>query len=213
MAEKRKFLNWVGFKTDDENQPSSVERIRELESKVAELSSRRDIKGLSKQEFEILATETAMAMIRSAQARESKANSTASRLVAETNRLTKEEIEAADAKARPDRADSDLPQHAPSIGARDAGPSRVAAGWIWRIKRIEGWLRRHMRKCFWIRWHNRAGRKQALKRLGAKPHYLDVASSRRGAWRVAAATALQTVLSKEMLQRYGLGVPSSLWAA
>lgn len=100
MAEKRKFLNWVGFKTDDENQPSSVERIRELESKVAELSSRRDIKGLSKQEFEILATETAMAMIRSAQARESKANSTASRLVAETNRITKEEIEAADAKAR-----------------------------------------------------------------------------------------------------------------
>ena len=81
----------------------------------------------------------------------------------------------------------------------------------WRIKRIEGWLRRHMRKCFWIRWHNRAGRKQALKRLGAKPHYLDVASSRRGAWRVAAATALQTVLSNEVLQRYGLWVPSSLW--
>jgi len=100
MAEKRKFLNWVGFKSDDENQPSSVERIRELESKIAELSSRRDIKGLSKQEFEILATETAMAMIRSAQARESKANSTASRLLAETNRITKEEIESADAKAR-----------------------------------------------------------------------------------------------------------------
>ncbi|CAB4855854.1 MAG: hypothetical protein F2786_00525 [Actinobacteria bacterium] len=100
MAEKRKFLNWVGFKSDDENQPSSFERIRELESQLVELRSRRDINGLSKQEFEILATETAMAMIRSAQARESKANSTASRMVAETNRITKGEIEAADAKVR-----------------------------------------------------------------------------------------------------------------
>jgi len=100
MAEKKKFLNWVGFKSDDENQPSSVERIRELESQIAELRSRRDITGLSKQEFEILATETAMEMIRSAQARESNANSTTSRLVAETNRITKEEIQAADAKAR-----------------------------------------------------------------------------------------------------------------
>jgi hypothetical protein len=55
---------------------------------------------LSKEEFEIRATETAMAMIKSAQARESKAQSTASRLVAETTRITKEEIEAADSKAR-----------------------------------------------------------------------------------------------------------------
>ncbi|MEY3857703.1 MAG: hypothetical protein RL290_297, partial [Actinomycetota bacterium] len=39
-------------------------------------------------------------MIKSAQARESKAQSIATRLIAETNRTTKEEIEAADAKAR-----------------------------------------------------------------------------------------------------------------
>jgi len=100
VAEKRSFLNWVGFKGEDSDQPSSVDRIRELESQLADLRSRRDITGLSKEEFEILATETAMAMIKSAQARESKAHSTASRLVAETNRITKEEIEAADSKAR-----------------------------------------------------------------------------------------------------------------
>ncbi len=100
MAEKSSFLNWVGFKGEEPNQPSSVDRIRELESQLADLRSRRDITGLSKEEFEILATETAMAMIKSAQARESKAHSTASRLVAETNRITKEEIEAADSKAR-----------------------------------------------------------------------------------------------------------------
>lgn len=100
MAEKSSFLNWVGFKGEEPNQPSSVDRIRELESQLADLRSRRDINSLSKEEFEILATETAMAMIKSAQARESKAQSIASRLVAETTRITKEEIEAADSKAR-----------------------------------------------------------------------------------------------------------------
>ncbi|MEY4082477.1 MAG: hypothetical protein RLZZ389_744 [Actinomycetota bacterium] len=84
MAEKKSFLNWVGFTGEDEssNQPSSVDRIRELEAQIADLKSRRDITGLTKEEFEILATETA------------------SRLVAETTRATKEELEAADAKAR-----------------------------------------------------------------------------------------------------------------
>jgi hypothetical protein len=102
MAEKKSFLNWVGFTGEDEssNQPSSVDRIRELEAQIADLKSRRDITGLTKEEFEILATETAMSMIKSAQARESKAQAAASRLVAETTRATKEELEAADAKAR-----------------------------------------------------------------------------------------------------------------
>ena len=102
MAEKKNFLNWVGFTGEDESssQPSSVARIRELEAQIADLKSRRDITGLSKEEFEILATETAMSMIKSAQARENKAQAAASRLVAETTRATKEELEAADAKAR-----------------------------------------------------------------------------------------------------------------
>ena len=100
MAEKNSFLKWVGFKGDEPNAPSSVDRIRELESQLADLKSRRDITGLSKEEFEILATETAMAMIKSAQAREGNAHAIATRLIAETNRTTKEEIEAADAKAR-----------------------------------------------------------------------------------------------------------------
>jgi cell division septum initiation protein DivIVA len=100
MAEKNSFLNWVGFKGDEPEAPSSVDRIRELEAQLADLKSRRDITGLTKEEFEILATETAMSMIKSAQARESKAHSIATRLIAETNRTTKEEIDAADAKAR-----------------------------------------------------------------------------------------------------------------
>lgn len=102
MAQKKSFLNWVGFAGDEEpaTAPSSVDRIRELESQLADLKSRRDITGLSKEEFEILATETAMSMIKSAQARESKAQVAATKLISETARATKEELEAADAKAR-----------------------------------------------------------------------------------------------------------------
>ena len=101
MAQKKNFLNWVGFTEEEStNLPSSVDRIRELEAQIADLKSRRDITGLTKEEFEILATETAMSMIKSAQARESKAQLAATRLVSETARATKEELEAADAKAR-----------------------------------------------------------------------------------------------------------------
>jgi hypothetical protein len=101
MARNKNFLNWVGFTEEEStNLPSSVDRIRELEAQIADLKSRRDITGLTKEEFEILATETAMSMIKSAQARESKAQAAATRLVSETARATKEELEAADAKAR-----------------------------------------------------------------------------------------------------------------
>lgn len=82
-----------------------------------------------------------------------------------------------------------------------------------RVTALEGWIRRHMRKCFWQRWHNGAGRLAAMKRLGAKPYHLKVAGSSRGAWRIAHGPALQTVLSNAVLHRYGLWVPSALWAA
>lgn len=81
-----------------------------------------------------------------------------------------------------------------------------------RVEQWEGWLCRHIRKCFWLRWHDRKGRWNALKRLGApRPHW-KVASSRRGAWRLARGPVLQTVLSREVLRRYGLWLPSDLWA-
>jgi hypothetical protein len=77
-----------------------VDRIRELESQLADLKSRRDITGLSREEFEILATETAMSMIKSAQAREAKAHAAAERLVNETTRTAQDAIESAENKAR-----------------------------------------------------------------------------------------------------------------
>jgi cell division septum initiation protein DivIVA len=100
MAENSSFLKWVGFKGDESDAPSSLDRIRELEAQIADLKSRRDITGLSKEEFEILATETAMSMIKSAQARENSAQTISTRLIADANRVSKEELEAADSKAR-----------------------------------------------------------------------------------------------------------------
>jgi len=29
------------------------------------------------------------------------------------------------------------------------------------ILRLSGWIRRHIRKCFWLRWHNASGRDAA----------------------------------------------------
>ncbi len=77
---------------------------------------------------------------------------------------------------------------------------------------LEGWVRRHMRKCFWLRWHDRRGRRRALRRLGRKGRLLQVADSSRGAWRVAASPSLHTALSNAGLRRYGLWVPSELAA-
>ena len=100
MSEKNSFLNWVGFKGEESNAPGSVDRIRELEAQLADLRSRRDITSLSKEEFEILATETAMTIIKSAQLREAKAQATADRVLSDVSRQTKEAVESAEQKAK-----------------------------------------------------------------------------------------------------------------
>ena len=102
MGEKSGFLSWVGFKNEGatSNAPSSVDRIRELENQLSDLRSRRDITSLSKEEFEILATETAMSIIRSAQLREAKATAAADRVVNESGRQARDLLEGADSKAK-----------------------------------------------------------------------------------------------------------------
>lgn len=107
---------WMGFKADEEtsletntsngsannpgNNSGALARIRELESQLADLRSRRDITTLSKEEFEILATETAMTLIRTAQRREATATQSAERILTESKRSAQGAIEAAEGKAR-----------------------------------------------------------------------------------------------------------------
>jgi cell division septum initiation protein DivIVA len=97
-----KFRSWVGFKEETVAVPTenAVERIRQLETQLADLRSRRDITSLSKEEFEILAGETAMSLIKTAQQRESRATSSAEQIVAEATRITKERLESSESKAK-----------------------------------------------------------------------------------------------------------------
>jgi len=87
------------------------------------------------------------------------------------------------------------------------------AEWRRPLQALDGWLRRHMRKCFWLRWHNRKGRLNALRRLGLRGRLLKVAHSRRGAWRIARSPSLHTALSNATLSRFGFLVLSDLAAA
>jgi RNA-directed DNA polymerase len=78
------------------------------------------------------------------------------------------------------------------------------------IFRLEGWIRRHIRKCFWLRWHEPAGRERRLRSLGLRGRMLKVAQSFRGAWHLARTGSLQTALSNATLVRYGFFMPSDL---
>src|ERR1044071_3638587 len=77
---------------------------------------------------------------------------------------------------------------------------------------LEGWIRRHIRSCFWQRWHDWRGRKRHLRRLGLRGRQLKVAHSSKGAWPIARSPSLQTALSNAVLRRYGFSMPSDLAA-
>lgn len=90
-----------------------------------------------------------------------------------------------------------------------AGYYRLAEDKRW-VGSVEGWIRRHIRKFYWLRWHNWRGRLNALKRLGLARHYWASAHSSRGAWRMAATPAMQQALSNARLARHGFLMPSQL---
>ncbi len=80
------------------------------------------------------------------------------------------------------------------------------------IFRLEGWIRRHIRKCFWLRWHSAAGREHALRRLGVHPRLLKTVRTGRGAWFMAATATMHAGLKISTLRRYGFLMPSDLAA-
>lgn len=81
-----------------------------------------------------------------------------------------------------------------------------------RLLWLEGWTRRHIRKCFWLKWHDTAGRKNALRRLGVSERLLRVVATRRGSWFMARNAVMQQGLSNARLKRHGFLVPSQLAA-
>jgi group II intron reverse transcriptase/maturase len=77
---------------------------------------------------------------------------------------------------------------------------------------LEGWIRRHIRKAFWLRWHDRKGRERKLRGLGLVERLVKIASNARGAWHLAAAYNLQKALSNAVLRKTGFLMPSDLAA-
>ncbi len=80
------------------------------------------------------------------------------------------------------------------------------------IFQLEPWIRRHIRKFFWLRRHGPVGRRRNLRSLGWKGHLLKVARSSQGAWHIARTGSLQTALSNAVLRRSGFLLPSDLAA-
>lgn len=101
---------------------------------------------------------------------------------------------------------------------RDAWRAYVRGWWAYyglaedrrNIYGLEGWIRRHIRACFWQRWDNWRGRLRKLRRLGLSGRLLKVAHSSKGAWRIAASPSLQTALGNAVLRRSGFWMPSDL---
>ena len=78
------------------------------------------------------------------------------------------------------------------------------------VHRLSGWMRRHMRKYFWQRWHSPKGRAKALRRLGVRGRGVGVSWSRLGAWPMARHVVVQQALKTAYLIRAGFGIPWEL---
>ena len=74
----------------------------------------------------------------------------------------------------------------------------------------EGWIRRHIRCCFWQRWHSSRGRRRHLGELGIRGRLLKAAYSSQGAWRMAANGVMHKALNNQTLRYYGFVMPSDL---
>jgi RNA-directed DNA polymerase len=75
---------------------------------------------------------------------------------------------------------------------------------------MEGWIRRHIRRCFWQRWHDGKGRERKLQKLGLKGRLLKPVRSSVGAWTMARSGSVQTALNNRVLRQYGFLMPSDL---
>ena len=80
------------------------------------------------------------------------------------------------------------------------------ADWRWEVNDLNGWIRRHMRKCFWLRWHHPRGRINALSVWGSQDAALGMPTLGRGLGH-AAALVMHQALKTATLNRYGFSIP------
>jgi RNA-directed DNA polymerase len=102
-----------------------------------------------------------------------------------------------------------------SVQLRDQWQSYIRGWWNyfqladWRreVENRSGWIRRHMRKCFWQRWKTPRGRLNAMKRLGLRGRILGQCYSSRGAWAMSLHPVMQQALGNRRLYRHGFIIP------
>jgi len=78
------------------------------------------------------------------------------------------------------------------------------------IFNTESWIRRHIRCCFWQRWHDSRGRLRQLSELGIRGRLLQAARSSSGAWAMAMNGVMHKALNNQTLRRHGFVMPSDL---
>jgi group II intron reverse transcriptase/maturase len=76
------------------------------------------------------------------------------------------------------------------------------AQWRRPVSDLVPWIRRHIRKFYWLRWHKPKGRYNALKRLGVKPAQIQAAYSSKGAWSMSRHPVMNTAISNAKLKRF-----------
>jgi group II intron reverse transcriptase/maturase len=82
------------------------------------------------------------------------------------------------------------------------------ADWRREVEDLSGWIRRHMRKWFWLRWKTSRGRYNALREHGVRGRSLGIARSVLGAWPMACHRAMnQALKNKVLLEKYKLIIP------
>ena len=77
---------------------------------------------------------------------------------------------------------------------------------------ISPWIRRHIRKCFWQRWHSPKGRLRNLKRLGVGPKQLCRCPLYGASWPMSKHPAMHKALNNATLKRHGFLTPADFVA-
>ncbi len=79
-------------------------------------------------------------------------------------------------------------------------------------RKLDKWLRRRLRACYWKQWRKPSARVRKLRQLGirAKESYSH-GNSRKGPWRMSGTLAVQMALTTQWLTDHGLVSLEDLW--
>jgi RNA-directed DNA polymerase len=80
--------------------------------------------------------------------------------------------------------------------------------------KLDQWIRRRIRMCYWKRWRHPRTRRRELMRLGVpRRQAIRHAKSRKAYWHMARTIASGVGMTNAWLQEQGLVSLKSLWAA